>query len=128
MSDNSIVKSKIVQQQNAPMNKAEIRQLIFDYTEQRMTVYQLADKYHRHRTTISATLRNNGVIVASQRLTGKEVEEAKRLYESGLTLRAIVKQFGVSECTVYRTLRRAGVGIRQSHRYTSEERHKQTEG
>jgi IS30 family transposase len=103
------------------MNEAEIQQLIFDYTGQHMTVYQLADRYNLHRTTISAVLRKNGVVVTGQRMTGKQVEEAMRLYESGLTLRAIGEKFGVGESTVSRTLRRIGCKIRQPYRYASEE-------
>jgi DNA-binding transcriptional regulator LsrR (DeoR family) len=55
-------------------------------------------------------------------MDAEQIEKSKQLYESGLTLKTIGKRFGVSDRTVNRALKQAGVTIRQSYRYASKER------
>ena len=122
--DGATIVKKIKQQQKRSFSNAETAQMMIDYVDNQLSVYQLADTYHCHRNTISGVLKRNGVKVTKNRMNDKVVEKAKRLYASGLTLKVVRQQLGICESTIRRSLMRVGVEIREPHRYTHEERQK----
>jgi DNA-binding transcriptional regulator LsrR (DeoR family) len=92
--------------------------MVVDYTEHRLTVYRLADKYGCHRVTISATLKKNGVTATNKRMDEAAILKAKQLYADGLTLKQVGQQLNICESTVRKTLIKAGVEMRAACRRT----------
>jgi predicted DNA-binding protein (UPF0251 family) len=90
--------------------------MIEDYTKNSLTIYQLAEKYGCHRNTVSKQLRKNGVAVTIVKMGEKEVTEATRLYESGLSLRDVERRMGICKTTLGRALAKAGVELRAARR------------
>jgi transposase-like protein len=120
--DGAAMVKEIKQSQKHSFSGDEIRQMVADYTEDRLTVYQLADKYRCNRTTISSVLKRNGVTVARERMDEATVAKAKQLYADGLTLKQVGQQLGICESTVRKTLIKAGTTMREPHRYVSAKR------
>jgi len=50
------------------------------------------------------------------------ITQVTKLYTSGLTLKQIGQKIGIRESVIRKTLIKAGITMRESHRYTSEER------
>ena len=73
----------------------------------------LARELAAHRTTAVKVLRDAGVEVRYRILTDDDIDEARRLYESGLSLAAIGEHFGVAARTVLNVFRKAGVATRR---------------
>ena len=65
-----------------------------------------------HPTTIVRTLRNAGADVRYLAMTDDDVDDARRMYESGLSLAAVGEHFGVATRTVLNAFRNAGVATR----------------
>ncbi|MDR3315243.1 MAG: hypothetical protein LBS98_01975 [Coriobacteriales bacterium] len=116
--DEVTVVREIRQCQKRHFEPEEIARMTTDYTEHHMTVYQLANKYDCNRTTVSKVLKSNGVDVTIKRMDDKQIEEAKRLYATGLSLKQVGQEMGICESTVRATLTRAGVEMRKPHRYS----------
>jgi len=108
----------IRQQQKHHFTESETEQLIIDYTENRLTVYQLADKYKCGRDTISKVLKRNDVTVTRSRMDNTMTEQATRLYASGLSLKGVGEHMGICESTIRKTLIKGGVVMRQPRKYT----------
>jgi len=64
------------------------------------TVYQLGDELGIDRRTVSIVLKRHGVQMRQQRLTTEQIQEAIRLYESGLSLARVGQHIGASAKTV----------------------------
>jgi len=111
--DKQMVVTKISQQQKR-LDDTEIQLLIAEY-KTGSTVYQLADKFGCHRTTVSECLKAHGVRMRLKRLTEKQINEAVRLYESGLSSANVGQRVGASPRTVVDRLRERGIPIRDAH-------------
>jgi predicted DNA-binding protein YlxM (UPF0122 family) len=79
-----------------------------------VSVKRLAELYEIHRTTVLDHLKRAGVPTRPNRrkLTDEQVKEAARLYQGGLSLKAVGQRFGVDAQTVRKKLKKAGVTIR----------------
>ena len=74
-------------------------------------IKDLVGSYNIHRTTVMAYLRRAGVPLYSG-WTPETTEEARRLYESGLTVAQVAERLERPASTVGRHLREAGVSMR----------------
>lgn len=77
------------------LRPAEIAKLVSDY-RRGATVYELAEQFSIHRNTVSGILEREGVPRRGQPLTPAQVEQASRLYASGLSLAKIVPHSSVT--------------------------------
>jgi DNA-binding CsgD family transcriptional regulator len=107
----------IRQKQKWHFTDEEIKQVTTSYTKDRMSVYQLADKFGCNRNTISNVLKKNGVTVTRNRMDKAAIKQATELYATGLTLKAVGEQMSISVSTIRRTLIMAGIKMREPHRY-----------
>ena len=73
-----------IKQKQKRLNDDEITELIEAY-KSGLTVYQCAEKFGCHRTTVSMHLKANNVKIRRQPLSEKQINEAKKLYKSGLS-------------------------------------------
>jgi hypothetical protein len=76
------------------------------------SVYALADAFSIRRQTISATLGRHGVRRRYNLLCDSDVQRARELYESGLSLVDVGAALGVSSKTVLNGFRAAGIETR----------------
>ncbi len=83
--------------------------------EEGATVYELAALYGCHRSTISTMLREGGVHMRLQSPTALEVDMMVRLYQSGLSMKAVGLRCGFSPGTIGTALRGRGTSIRDAH-------------
>lgn len=81
--------------------------------EQGQTVYQLADRFGCHRQTVSRQLKSRGVRMRLTGITPGQLEQATRLYGSGMTLKSVGMELGLSRNTVRACLADAGVQLRK---------------
>jgi IS30 family transposase len=114
--ENTAIATKIERNQKHRFSTEETEGMIEDYTNNKLTVYQLAEKYGCHRTTVSKLLKENGVDVTVAKMKDEDAAEAARLYESGLSLRDIEKKMRVCKTTISRALARAGIELRPARR------------
>jgi len=75
----------------------------------------LAHQFGVHPTTVSATLRREGVELRKRGLDAGQIDEAVNLYAAGNSLARIGDHFGVDHGTVWRQLRKRGVKMRDTH-------------
>ena len=78
-----------------------------------MPVRELAQRFKISQHTVSEHARRQGLLLHNRLLTPQEVEEAGRLYESGLSLMKIGRKLGRRGETVRQALMRSGVEIRK---------------
>jgi len=83
--------------------------------ESGLSVYQLADKFGCHRSTVSQHLKLQGVKMRKRPLSEIQIDEAIRLYESGLSCAKVGKIIGADTGTIHRRLRERGVVLRGAH-------------
>ncbi len=78
------------------------------------SINALARRYEIHRTTVMTHLKFRGVErrQSVRKLSEANVAQAATLYSNGLSLANAAKEFGVSEGTVTREFRSAGLPIR----------------
>jgi hypothetical protein len=76
------------------------------------TVKNLVEEFKVHRVTVFSLLDRAGVPRRSRRLSSEEIESAKRLYESGLSLALVGETLGWNADTIRRALINAGVSVR----------------
>jgi hypothetical protein len=72
----------------------------------------LAAEFGVAKSTILGILRANNVVVRRQPLTGEQVSEATRLYESGLSLSKVAERLKVNQETMRVAILDAGVRLR----------------
>lgn len=77
------------------------------------TTTQLAKVYGVAKSTIIGILRERIVVVRRQPLTPENVSEAKRLYESGLSLSQTAERLSVNQETMRMAIIRVGVALRE---------------
>lgn len=70
------------------------------------------DRYNLSKTAVLKVLRDNGVKLRRQPLTTEQVDKAKRLYESGLTIAKVADCLDASYETTRLALIHAGVQMR----------------
>lgn len=100
------------------LSAEEIEALVAAYAAGR-SVRDLARAYTIHAETVRAHLDRAGVprrAGHTAKLDAAAEATACRLYESGLSLRRVSQQLGVSDNTVLKTLRKHGVQTRSSGR------------
>ncbi len=111
--DTDKIAHKIKQKQKR-LSADEATELITLY-KSGMTVYELADKYKCHRTTISVQLKNNGVKMRMQSLSDEQVDKAVELYCSGQSCSKIGNALKASPETIRQALIRSGIKLRSPH-------------
>ena len=79
------------------------------------TVYQLAEQFRINRQTVSRLLEREGVPRRGRPLSPAQIEQATRLYATGLSLVSVGKQLGCDGSTVHLALRKAAVRMRDIH-------------
>jgi len=78
------------------------------------TVYSLAAKYGCHRATISRILKSHHIQLANAPIDHATIDEAIRLYESGLSMATAARHLGISTRSVFNFLHAAGAEIRSA--------------
>lgn len=89
----------------------EVDEMVHLY-EQGKTIYELADIFSCHRQTVSRQLKSRGVHMRLSGMTQDQLEQARQLYESGMTLKAVGRAVGVSRNHARTCLAEAGVELR----------------
>ena len=82
------------------LSGAEIDHLVQDYKSGIGSIYDLADSYGVHRTTIAKHLKIQGVRMRNIPLDVSEVKRARQLRDEGLSLNAIGRKLGRDPKTV----------------------------
>lgn len=108
---NSIVKE--ITQQQKTLSQAEVQAVIQKY-EAGASTYELADEFGCHRSTISAVLKRNGIVVTKRKV---DIAVAIQMYESGKTTTEIAKFFDTNGSVISKTLRQNNVKMRKSWEY-----------
>ena len=93
------------------LSESDVTELIARYREG-ATVYDLADGFHIHRSTVSGHLHRRGVKMRRRGLDEQQVDLAIRLYQRGWSLTRIGSHCGVNGGTVWLALRGRGVRMR----------------
>jgi len=89
----------------------EIDELVAGY-QVGATVYQLANEFRIHRSTVSLLLERRRVPRRNRPLSPAQIEQAKVLYAAGQSLAKVGSQLGCDANTVRLALVRAGVRMR----------------
>lgn len=110
---NSTVKE--ITQQQKTLSQIEIQAVIQKYKAGAST-YELADEFGCHRSTISAVLKRNGIVVTKRKV---DIATAIQMYESGKTTTEIAKFFDTNGSVISKTLRSNGVKMRKSWEYSN---------
>ena len=95
-------------QQVRKLADQEVARLVGTY-QAGATVYELAEEFKIHRTTVSLHLQRAGVTMRRQGLSEEQMAAAIVLYKQGWSLARLGDKFGVGAETVRTTLRKAGV-------------------
>jgi DNA invertase Pin-like site-specific DNA recombinase len=96
------------------LHAEEVAQLITEY-QSGVKVKELAVRYHISRDpVIKHAKRAGGVRHRHPALQEAELEQARRLYESGHSAAAVANHFGIDASTVWRTLHQMGIRMRDS--------------
>lgn len=80
--------------------------------DQGKTIYEIANVFSCHRQTVSRLLKARGIRLRLSGMTPDQIGEARRLYESGKTLKACGQAVGVSRDHARKCLAEAGVELR----------------
>lgn len=78
-------------------------------------VLALAERFKIHRVSVYNALENAGVPRRKRVISEDEIDEAVRLYGSGLSMGKVGERLGYSGGTVLRVLRRRAVASRDTH-------------
>ena len=92
------------------LREDEVGELIRGYREG-AAVYELAERFTIHRTTVSGHLRRAGVPMRGQGLDEIQVGHAVLLHRQGWTVVQIGDHFGVDHRTVLSAIRARGVPV-----------------
>ncbi len=91
-----------------------IAQLVAEYEAGTLST-QLMRDFGLSKGAVLKLLHEAGASMRRQSLSEQELAEARRLYESGLSLAAVSERIGRHHTTVHLALRRAGVKMRPAH-------------
>ena len=89
-------------------------QLVASYLDG-TTIKELAQQFEVHRDTVFEHVRRQGLPFRRNvyaRLTDQQIAEAVKMYQSGMSLRAVGRQLKVSADTARKVLVEAGVTLR----------------
>lgn len=75
----------------------------------------IGDMFNLSKRSIIKILREASVAIRLPRMSEAEIQEATRLYVSGLSLVDVGKRLDREHSTIYKVLKRAGVRMRDSH-------------
>jgi DNA-binding CsgD family transcriptional regulator len=89
----------------------KVAELVRGYVDGRR-VDDLASEFQINRSTVIGHLDRAGVARRWKKLHPADVQEAKHLYGSGLSLAKVAGHFGVHASTVHSALRKAAVPMR----------------
>ena len=104
----------LIRQRQKRLTSEEAQRVVEQYRAG-ATVCELADLFNCHRTTISACLKRYHVHTRRTPLAESQIDEAVRLYRSGLSLEKVGKRLGVDAETIRQRLRERFVSIRGPH-------------
>lgn len=79
------------------------------------TVYEISEALDVPRTMVSTHLKRAGVVTRRRPLTENQIDEAVRLYESGLSLAHVGERIGAAPRTIQLRLREREVQLRDTH-------------
>lgn len=91
----------------------QVQRVAQRYQEGR-TVYELAAELSCHRTTISKTLKQQGITLRRVKPTDSQIDVMVHLYGNGLSLATIGRQLGFDGMTVRKYLLERGVRMRDA--------------
>lgn len=77
-----------------------------------MSAAAVAEQLGCSKSALQRPLKQKDVLRSRPKLTEWQVDQAERLYRSGMLLREIGQRFGVSRDCVRLALKRCGVGLR----------------
>ena len=103
--------SRTIRKNQRRLRDAELDRLVAGY-QSGATVYELADQFGVHRHTVSDILERNDVPRRYQKLSSEQIETARSLYRSGLSLTKIGHQVDRSAETIRQALLRVGIQMR----------------
>jgi DNA-binding CsgD family transcriptional regulator len=104
-------KVRTSKQRVRPLDPAVAAELVAGY-QAGATVYQLADQFHIHRDTVTKHLKRAQIPRRNRPLTRDQVKRAMDLYAAGQSLARIAPKLGCQPSTVWSSLRKAGVQLR----------------
>jgi AraC-like DNA-binding protein len=107
-------RSKRVKQVQHRLSKPAVMELVAAYQEG-ITVADLADRYRISRTTLMKHIVRAGAPRRWRKLSQSDIEQAKHMYASGLSLVQLGEHFGVNRSTVQYAFRKVGFVLRDSH-------------
>jgi len=76
------------------------------------TTQQIGNRYGISKTRVANILREQGITIRCQGLTGEQMIEAATLYNAGRSLAWLGARYGGSHTTVANALRRQGIPLR----------------
>lgn len=79
------------------------------------TVYEISKSLNVPRTMVSTHLSRAGVVTRRRPLAASQIDEAVRLYESGLSLARVGERIGAAPRTIQLRLREREVQLRDTH-------------
>jgi DNA-binding CsgD family transcriptional regulator len=107
-------KSRTPKQVHRRLRPTEVGELIASY-KNGSTVYELAEQFRIHRETVSALLERQGIPRRGRPLSPAQIEQAAKLYDSGLSLAKVAPQLGCDPGTVRLALLKSGMRMRNNH-------------
>ena len=102
--------NRMIQQQKR-LNAKQIARLVEGYNSGK-TVYELAERFGCHRTTVSRQLKLQGVNVTISKFDSLDADDATSMYAKQRTLKEIAGKYCVGSQVIARCLRENGVKIR----------------
>jgi len=95
------------------LSECDVTDLVTRYRDG-ATVYELAERFSIHRTTVSGHLHRRGIKMRMLGLDDQQLDLAIRLYEQGWSVSRIGGHCGANGGTVWLALRRRGVRMRDA--------------
>ncbi len=108
------IREYVLKQSHARLDLKQIQDLIVAY-QSGSTIKELTAQFQVHHTTVSNVLERCGVPRRNRPLTPEHIEHTIRTNLAGSSSKVIDNLLGVDESTILRTLRREGIGMRDSH-------------
>jgi hypothetical protein len=95
------------------LSESDLTELVTRYQDG-ATVYELAERFSIHRTTVSGHLHRRGVKIRGHSPDERQVDVAIQLYEQGWSTARIGLHLAVNGSTVWLALRARGVRMRNA--------------
>ena len=101
-------------QSHTRLDSQQIDDLVATY-QSGSTIKELTAQFQVHHTTVSNVLERCGVPRRNRPLTPEQIEHAIKAYQVGSSSKMIGDLLGVGGSTIWWTLRRAGLEMRDCH-------------